>query len=756
MKNVKRFYRRSLCLACGASLNVSMKLKLGLITVLLLLLGCAGSGSARANFSDGRVGARPILIVVVDKLDSFDVFQSKLPGMQRLLRESSSGLMSIRSGSGYTKTNSGYLTLNAGTRCSAPDKLSGLLEAGEPFDGITAQDFWGWAVPPFPKTKSAGLVVPEVGRVGNLNKQKNQGAIPGLLGALFHKNGWHTFVCSNSDRFEGLFRPGGLLLMDQQGVVDGGRVDTVLTVTDPNFPYLTRTDPVKAFELLKTAVKPQSIIMLDYNDFARLDYYRAEMLRAPYQRAKQATLRRFDQLLLKILTQWPAREISLIVVSPSNSLEAIKQKRFLAPFIVRAVTYRGGILTSGTTNWPGIVSNIDFLPTVMKLAQIPANRGLDGRPMRVQVGKEQDSNFLIALHQRINAALAIQRPILDWYLGLITVGWLVWFIGKYLKSGQFSEWVLTGVAAIPLVLILMPFLPSSSWQVGTFLILTVALTALLNLVSEYQTRFLVLAATTWVILVIDQATGWHLIRYSALGYSPASGARNYGMGNEFMGIFLPLALLVTELIYQKTRQRWPALLIFGVSVLVLGWPQLGINFGGTLAALTGFFWYLFRIYDWNLRNKKLWLTIGAGLTLILTVGYWDALRGVEQQTHIGRFFKLIFSNRFGQILIIIVRKLAMNLKLMIFSPWARIVWLALGISIVNRLLTKKSLLSADTKRIGQAFLVAGLAAFAFNDSGIISLATGLAFSFSYLLIAFQKEGNLVVRDSSLVVRRTKS
>jgi hypothetical protein len=722
-------------------MKTSVKPKLWLAISLFTVLGGVVSGRAQAYPAADRVAVAPLLIVVVDKLDSVDVFQSKLPGMRRLIRESAAALLSIRSGSGYTKTNSGYLSLGAGVRSAAPDRLGGLMAAAEPFRGITAREFWEWTAPPMAKTKSNGLLVPEIGRLSNLVLKVKRLIKVGRLGTLFRENGWQTVVYSNNDRFEERSRPGGLLLMDRYGVVDHGGVDLRVTVTDPHFPFLKRIDPIKAFELLKTAVKPRRLVLLDFNDLARLDYYQDLMPDKIYEQAKQATLRRLDQLLMRILNEWPVQKLSLVVVSPSNSLTAYKQKRLLAPLVIRSVKYRAGVLSSGTTRWPGIVSNLDFLPTLMTLAQIPLVRKLEGRPMQV-AGNRRHEVVLATAMQRINAILAVQRQILDWFLGLITGGWLIGFGCGYLKWSRWGERILTGVAVIPLVLIIMPLFPPESWQVSIFLILTGALTFLFGAITEYRTRFLVLAGLTWTILVIDQATGWHLIRYSALGYSPAAGARYYGIGNEYMGIFLILSLVLTELIYSKTDQRWPAWLVLGVGVVILGWPRFGINFGGTLAALVGFSFYLFRLYQWDWRNKKLWLIVAIGLALILIVGYWDAQRAAQTQTHVGRFFGLLFSNRFGQIITIILRKLEMNLKLMAFSPWARIVWLTLGMTTVSRLLTPNALFSASTSRIGQAILIAGLAVCVFNDSGVVALATGLTFGISYLLIAFQKENNL--------------
>jgi hypothetical protein len=726
-----------------------MKLKIALVISLFLILSGAAIGQANPPSAVGAVGASPILVVSVDKLDSRDVFENTLPELRRLLDEGSCGLMSVRSRFGYAKTNSGYLTLGSGSRCAVTEKLQGLLATDQKIAGVTARDFWSWgATVSLNEIAPQALLVPEVGYTVNLARRDYPAARPGLLGKIFHRNAWQTRVYGNSDRFMQLLRPAGLLLMDQQGMVDGGVVDDSLTTLDPEFPFLRRLDGDRAFEVLKTVVKPRQLIVFDFSDLAKLDFYRGTMLSSQYQLAKQATLQRLDRLIGRILDQWSPQEISLLLVSPSISMEAINDQRLLAPIVIRASDYTGGILTSGTTNWPGIVSNTDFLPTLLKLARLSADRQLDGRAFQIVngVGREERLN---RIHQRINAVREVQRPILDWYIGIITFGWLLGYAGIYFKWGLFSKWLLTGITVIPLTLILMPLLPSWSWGVAVFLGFTAFLTGFLILIPEMSTRFLVLTLATWSILTLDQATGWSMIRFSPLGYSPAAGARYYGIGNEFMGVFLPLSLLLAELVYQKFQRRWSALLILSCSVAVLGWPQLGINFGGTLAAVTGFSFYLFSFYQWNFENKKLWLTIGGGLVLVMMVGYWDALRAPELQTHIGRFFGLIFSNRFGRIFLIMERKLAMNLKLLVVSPWARLIWLSLGLTIVNRLLTKKALIPANLRLVGKSMVITGLAALIFNDSGIVAFATGLAFSFSWLLLAFEEQ----TRRSWFVARR---
>jgi hypothetical protein len=679
--------------------------------------------------------SRPILLIVADKLDSQDVFQNPLPGIRRLLEQSSFGLMSIRSGSGYTKSPSGYLTMGSGVRSASPDEVGGALESGEAFGGLTARDFWNWSAEPEAGGGDYSFLVPEFGRISNRAVEYNKEASPGLLGEFLRKHGWKTELYGNSDYQQVNYRPGGLMLMDRNGVIDGGFINPAINTQDQNFPYLLRFDPAKTLRQIKQAIQPHTLIMVDFGDFARLDLYRKEMLDAQYRRLKAGSLRRLDRFLGEIARLWPAEELAVVVVSPTISMESYNGKRMLAPVIVRTGEFSGGALRSGTTNWPGLVSNIDLLPTLLRIAGIAVPRSLDGRPFEREA-QVDSRDYMNRLYERINAALASQRSILDWYLGMITFGWILGFLGLFTRWGRVSEWIFTGIAVIPLALIVLPFFPVWSWQVPGVLLLTLLITAGLSGIKDYQSRFLFLSVLIWSTLVVDQISGWNLIRFSAMGYNPAAGARNYGIGNEFMGTFLPVSLILAESIYLKTRSRWPALIVLGLGIAVLGWPKWGINFGGTLAAITGFSFYLFRLFNWKLKDKRLWALVLLGMLAIGAVGLWDAFRPLEYQTHIGRFFRLIFSNRSGKILFIFQRKLAMNFKLMMLSPWARIVWLALGLGWVNRLIAKTGMVVKESLLLWQGILVAGIAAFALNDSGIVALATGLAYGFSYILVGY--------------------
>jgi hypothetical protein len=241
----------------------------------------------------------------------------------------------------------------------------------------------------------------------------------------------------------------------------------------------------------------------------------------------------------------------------------------------------------------------------------------------------------------------------------------------------------------------------------------------------------------WGGLILDQLTGWNLIRFSALGYSAVAGSRYYGIGNEYMGVFLAVTIVLAHLVTETIKCKWPALVMMGLSIIILGSPQLGINFGGTLAALVGFSFYLIKLYglDWKTRRT---LSVFSGIVMVIgLVGWWDSLRDPNLQTHIGRFFQLVFDLNLSQMWQIFSRKAAMNYKLIIYSAWTKILLLAAVIVILNRLISKK-LIDHREGLVWEGLVITGFTAFLINDSGVVAFGTCLAYGFTYLLSRFEE------------------
>jgi hypothetical protein len=271
------------------------------------------------------------------------------------------------------------------------------------------------------------------------------------------------------------------------------------------------------------------------------------------------------------------------------------------------------------------------------------------------------------------------------------------------------------------------------------LLITLALILLMIKTNSTDRRFFILSIFIWSGIIVDQLTGWNLIRFSALGYSAVGGSRYYGIGNEYMGIFLAVSLVLAHLTAKHFKCRWAALVVLSISMLTLGWPQLGINFGGTLAAMSGFSFYGAKLYNLNFNSRKTWALISGIIIIVALIGWWDSLREPNLQTHLGRFVQLLIDFNLSQTWAIFHRKAAMNMKLLIFSSWTKIIMLALIISCFIKLTLKIKLVAVGMQLVWYGILISGIAAFLVNDSGVVAFGTCLAYGFSYLLSSIEEK-----------------
>ncbi len=708
-----------------------MRTRVILISCIFLALWVFPIVSRTAVASVSQV-TRPIVIITVDKLDGNELFASSLPSIRKLLGTSAVALMNIRSLSGLSDSASSYLTLGAGSRSSypTPPRKDPLVTLD---NSANSTRFRNWSIGSQGLVSGTQLGLAEIGWVANEALLEGHPQDPGRLGEILHRVGWQTCVIGNLDTGYGLYRPGGLIVMDNRGSVDDGAVGPELNELDPGFPYRQRFSPTKTLTVLKQKLQSQRVLVVEYGDFFRLDEYRDEMLPAQWEKLKLQNMRRFDQFLGSVLELQEQNGFALILVGPSVSKKGLLQKALLEPLVIRDSMESPGLLRSGTTKWTGVVANVDLVPTIMQLAGVQDETRLTGRVVS-NVATQDYLRKIENLNNRLMTINANQRELLDWYIGIISIVWILALLTLLIRKAAWGRWLLTGLLTIPGIFILMPLLPEACWNVVSLILLIGVVTLLLTRVKATEAQMLLIASVTWGMLIVDQFCGWRLIRFSALGYSAAAGSRYYGLGNELMGVFLAAALLLADLLRRKFKRNGPALLVLAISLFVLSWPQLGAKFGGILAGTIGFSVYLIRLYRLNFRNKWLWIVLIGGFAVLASVGLWDYLRHPDQQTHIGRFVGLFFSKQFGQVGEIILRKFEMEIKLSLFSPWMRIIFLALGLGIVNRLILKRALVQPEERLVWQAILAAGLASYAVNDAGVLAFATCLAFGYTYMLL----------------------
>ncbi len=701
------------------------------LLILLSLMGPAGmAGPAQKPAAES---SKTIIVIVADKLDGLGLFNSDRPAIKQLLASGACGLMNIRSASGYIDTGSGYLTLGSGGRSSARSLFTGALEPEAPYLQSEAAAYLRWSFADS-RVEPGNLIAPEMGFLLNQAENGSYPSSPGELGAMFRANGWITGLIGNLDTGDGRFRPGGFLVADKRGVIDRGFLSGAVNRSDPRYPSGFRLDSRAVVQTLSRRIGDRELMIIDYGDFYRLDYYQNQMSPARFQALTQAAWADFDQFLGEVLALRAVRPFSLVLLSPSISKVGRGQGNLLSPIVIIDPRYPPGLLTSGTTKWSGLVANIDFLPTLARMGNLPGRRALPGRIMKAEAGAEVQ-RLLADLNARLVRFNSSQRGTLDWYMALISLGWIVGIGGFWFQKKLLASSALTLVLSVPLALILLPALPDGLWNPFGFLLVTMILGAAFSFIRPTWKRAWLLAGLVWLILIIDQTSGWRLIRFSALGYNAMAGSRYYGMGNEFMGIFLAASLIFAHLTQTVVRKKWPVWIVLGASIGILCIPQFGAKFGGILAGTAGFAFYLSRLYGLKWLNKRFWLAVAGFFLLLLMLGWWDSLRPPGVQTHIGRFIRLILSGDWGQTLQIIGRKLEMNLKLTGASPWMRIILLAAVSGVAYRILFRRDVAGpGETKMVLDAVLATGIAAYLVNDAGVLAFATCLAFGYTYILL----------------------
>jgi hypothetical protein len=676
----------------------------------------------------GQSSNQPIIVLTIDKVDCYELFKCELPSLKKFLSESACGMMNIRTGAGYYNTESGFLSLGSGNRGFAIPVKGGAYQPQEIIGRKNASSILEWSTGK--EFQAFNLIIPEIGWIHNRAKEENYLIQPGLLGEIFRSNGWRTYLLGDQDTIIETSRPGGYIMMDREGIIDGGLVGSTINKIDQAFPYRHRFNTGKILTKINKLLKPGSLILVDFGDFARLDQFREEMLPEQYLKLKQEAWDSLEYFMDRVVHQLSGMEYRMLLLSPSISGE--KTSSMLAPLVIKGNGYSSGLLTSGTTNWNGLVANIDLLPTLINMANLPVDHDFSGRVAR-SVPTRNHLKKLSSLNYKINMINNSQRSLLDWYLWVISIGWVATALSILLKKRLANGSILIAVAVMPLVMFILPLLPAVFWMEGSMLLITLALIPLVMKFNSTDQRFLIISIFLWGGIIFDQFTGWNLIRFSALGYSAVGGSRYYGIGNEFMGVFLAVSLVLSHLTKEIFKCKWPALVILGLSTLTLGWPQLGINFGGTLAAVVGFSYYAGKLYSINWGSRKTWLAFSFFIIIVASMGWWDSLREPNLQTHLGRFIKLLIEFNLSQTWQIFYRKAVMNMKLFVFSSWTRIILLALIISCLIKLAKKIRVVNSDQRIVCYGILISGLAAFLVNDSGVVACGTCLAYGFTYLL-----------------------
>jgi len=232
-------------------------------------------------------------------------------------------------------------------------------------------------------------------------------------------------------------------------------------------------------------------------------------------------------------------------------------------------------------------------------------------------------------------------------------------------------------------------------------------------------------------IVLDVVLGSPLMRRSTFGFGVMSGARFYGIGNEYMGFLAAMVVIgLGALLQTAPRARWLAALAGIAVVLIIGAPWWGANWGGAFAAAAGL------IALWLARRRKRWAVSVVVAAVLLAASALvpvalDALRPVAERTHVGANAAAVLAGDVGMFADAVRRKVAMNWRLLA-TYWpgllaGAVVIAALAGRLLSRAQPARRTLAAQPTLAAGIFgaLVVALAAALVNDSGVIAAAAAL-------------------------------
>ncbi|EGD49864.1 hypothetical protein TheetDRAFT_3325 [Thermoanaerobacter ethanolicus JW 200] len=102
---------------------------------------------------------------------------------------------------------------------------------------------------------------------------------------------------------------------------------------------------------------------------------------------------------------------------------------------------------------------------------------------------------------------------------------------------------------------------------------------------------MVISLVTTITIIIDLLLNSPLMKNSILGYDVISGARFYGIGNEYMGVLIGSSIMGTMALTEKYKTKSVKILgfiLFTVAFWLMVLPQFGAKVGGFITGFMAF------------------------------------------------------------------------------------------------------------------------------------------------------------------------
>ncbi len=688
------------------------------------------------------------VLVILDGINLDDIKKSQPPNLLSMMDKGGLGLMNVRSGRTGDDA-SGYLTIGTGAWAIArPGRMQGGLglRADSFFEGRKVADIYLQQTEKYPRQSS--IIVVNTPMIVRENIEGDYGAEPGALAEALGAAGKKVALVGNADTFGQFHREASLIAMDGSGLVEEGEVSKGILREVPEAPFGLETDYEKVFQETTKLLKTNDFVVVETGDVSRINRYTSYLEKGALERARQEALIKADRFLKRLVKEIP-KESLIIVVSPNSPPVFDRSVGNLTPVIAISPEIGKGLLTSPTTRQPGLVTNTDIAPTILKYFNVEVPESMTGRPVYAEEAGSS-LEYLLKRDRKITETATFRRPILTSYVAAVFVLLVLAALSlmypvepKLLKAIYF---LLAWQLSVPLSLLLLSRLPTT--YLSTTIIMAICISVLITILAWVASRRFLLttgliAVSTSVAIILDLLLGAPLMKNSLLGYDPLIGARFYGIGNEYMGVLLGSTLagatILQDIYFRDSKKARQAMLAsFVLLAGLIGYPQLGANIGGAISAAGAFFLAYLKIKEKKVDLKNILLTALVIVFVVFIIIAIDYLTNSSNQSHAGRAMFFIGEEGYKGMLMIVKRKVATNLKLIRWTIWSKVFIASLAIFalLFSRPmgLLKRIIQDHPRSAAGIFGIIAGsIIALLFNDSGIVAAATMIIFGVVPLL-----------------------
>ena len=123
------------------------------------------------------------------------------------------------------------------------------------------------------------------------------------------------------------------------------------------------------------------------------------------------------------------------------------------------------------------------------------------------------------------------------------------FLPKLVKM---MKLLLLTLLCYPVSLLLLGFIKTNSillYALISLVITTVIVFFSIKVTNNWLLSFMIIETITALVIIVDLLTGANLAKFSPLSYQVITGARYYGIGNEYMGVLIGSAIISSSIAY---------------------------------------------------------------------------------------------------------------------------------------------------------------------------------------------------------------